>query len=62
MTPSQASELTGYSISHIRKLIRDGEVKAKKSPHLGGYHYNIPRKEIEKLKTRTKDNRGSNLD
>lgn len=60
MTPKEAAKATGYSRSQINRLIRLGKLKAKQKSIPGGFVYDIPRSEIERLKREGKDNRGWN--
>lgn len=53
MTPREASELIGCSVSHIRHLIREGLLKAKavKSVHnQHGYEWDVDKKDCLRFK------------
>lgn len=52
MVPKEAADVIGCSVPHVRALIRDGKLKAKKVPleHGGGFYYEIKPTEVERYK------------
>ena len=47
MSPRQAADRIGCSVSHVRHLVRIGAIWADRLPlPMGGYRYNIPATEV----------------
>lgn len=61
MTAREVADYTGFSIDHVRTMIRNKQLKAKqyKFPHQPGYYYLVDKKDADRLKNRPKDNRGT---
>lgn len=61
MTPREAAEFIGCNLSHLRRLIREGKIRAEKlstDTNQHGYLYYIPVSEVVRFKSLPVDGRG----